>query len=66
MIDSTSKRIFKHIAALLAQWREENPDGDERYFGLRLESDEGTIDEGIEDPRPEFVRRDEVGWTRLK
>ena len=66
MIDNTSKRIFKRIKTMLEKWAEDHPGVSDHYYGLRLESDASKIDDGTEDTRPEFVKRDEVGWRRLK
>lgn len=65
--------LIKRILKQFADWREKNQSIDPKAesFGYRIEYRQGDIYDGVygvdeEDTRPDFVKRDEIGWTRLK
>lgn len=67
----TNARSVNPLTRFLDKWRKQFPHEDEKAFGVVIRSrDDGIYDgeygDPMEDTRPQFVKDDEVGWTRLK
>lgn len=62
--------IRQAIIKLSARLRKEYPQEDGRYAIVRMTPQQTTFDEGfqgdpLEDNRPSFVVKDDIGWQRI-
>ena len=63
--------LIDRILRNFRSFRKDHPAHDASAFGFRIEYGQGEIHDGDygdpeADHRPEFVKKDEIGWKRLR